>query len=121
MQEERERKHEQVPSTEPVEFSTFVRITLREIHSDLRGVKFYYDKKVRVGFVVNIQAAMSSFYKKGLINHFYNPHQTGMVKEHDKGLCDLRIFGKGMTVHLDVEPGLPVATAEKPLAHTIGA
>lgn len=44
-----------------------------------------------------------------------------MVKEHDKGLCDLRIYGKGMTVHLDLDPGLPVATAEKPLAHIIGA
>lgn len=32
---------------EPVELSTFVRIHLREIHSDLRGIKFYYNKKVR--------------------------------------------------------------------------
>lgn len=63
-----------------MELSTFVRITLREIHSDLRGVKFYYNKKVRVGFVVYTQAAMYPppflfiyflffILKKGLINH----------------------------------------------------
>lgn len=43
-----------------------------------------------------------------------------MIKEHDKGLCDLRIYGKGMSISLDVEPGIPVATPEKPVAHTLG-
>lgn len=47
--------------------------------------------------------------------------QTGMIKEHDRGLCDLRIYGKGMSIYLDVEPGVPVATPEKPVAHTLGA
>lgn len=43
-----------------------------------------------------------------------------MIKEHDRGLCDLRIYGKGMSIYLDVEPGVPVATPEKPVAHTLG-
>lgn len=43
-----------------------------------------------------------------------------MVKEHDRGLADLRIYGKGMSINLDVEPGLPVATPDKPIAHTLG-
>lgn len=43
-----------------------------------------------------------------------------MIKEHDKGLCDLRIYGRGMSISLDVEPGIPVATPEKPVAHTLG-
>lgn len=39
-------REQQPPPAEPVELSTFVRIHLHEIHSDLRGVKWYYDKKV---------------------------------------------------------------------------
>lgn len=107
---------------EPVELSTFVRIHLKEIHSDLRGVKWYYDKKVGL-----VWCGLGWHPKKIVIHHRLRSQttitittQTGVVKEHDRGLADIRIHGKGMSIELDVEPYLPVATAEKPLAHTIG-
>lgn len=72
-QEQREREQEKAweeqPTTavvqekqtrhgvEPIELSTFVRIHLKEIHSDLRDIKFYYDKKV--GLMENGRTARS--------------------------------------------------------------
>lgn len=76
-------------SNEPITMETFVRIHLREIHSDLKRVSWYFNKK------------------------------TGLLQEHDRGHADIKIYGKGLSVDLDVMPGLPVATEEKPLAHTL--
>jgi len=77
------------PSQEPISLETFVRIHLREVHSDLRGVAWYFNKK------------------------------TGMVREHDRGLADIKIYGKGMSIDVDVSPGLPVPTEEHPVAHAL--
>lgn len=114
------RQHERPPA-EPVELTTFVRIHLPETHSDLRGVRWYYEKKASCW-------PSLAFGGDRMRTHLSNPcllspprTQTGLVKEHDRGLADIRIYGKGMDVELDVEPGLPVATPEKPIGHTIGA
>ena len=38
----------------------------------------------------------------------------------DRGRADVKIYGRGMSVDLDVRPGLPVPTPEKPLARALG-
>jgi hypothetical protein len=38
----------------------------------------------------------------------------------DRGRADFKIFGRGLSIDLDLEPLLPVPTAEKPVAHSIG-
>lgn len=41
------------------------------------------------------------------------------MQEHDRGLAGIKIYDKGMSIDVDVSPGIPVPTEEQPVAHAL--
>lgn len=124
------------PGTEPIEMENWVRMYMKGITADIKGIKWYYNKKtgireegwyiqlIRPDFLIfpPVKACQSFLLHEASIDlTIWCLNFFIFVSKSDRGLADVKIYGsRGMEVWLDIKPTLPVATQEKPVAHTLG-